>query len=378
MLSLLHNLFAWAPLGVPAFAVVFTFVVFFHELGHFLMARAFGVSIETFSIGFGTEVFGRTDKKGTRWKVSWLPLGGYVKFLGDENVTSTTPDLERIEQLKTEERSGVLFFKPLYQRALVAAAGPLANFVFAFVVYVVLLTSYGAKAISTYVGDVQPHSPAAAAGIKPGDKIAAVDGQPVRLFYGELQETLQSGKGKTLTLSIERGGKPITLRVTPGWIDNTDVYGAHIRTPGIGINHAEETAENTVFIPVPLIRAPLVAAVQCWRIVDLSLTGLWRMVSHQADASQIGGPIAMAQMAKSAASHGLYDLISLIAFISVSIGLINLFPIPLLDGGHLLYYGCEAVLGRPLGERAQDVGFRLGLALVLGLMIFATWNDLVR
>ncbi|MDE2134952.1 MAG: RIP metalloprotease RseP [Alphaproteobacteria bacterium] len=377
MFSLLHGLFAWAPLGLPAFVFVITFVVFFHELGHYLVARAFGVGIETFSIGFGGEIFGWTDRKGTRWKISWLPLGGYVKFLGDADAAST-PDRERVAAMDAGEKSHVLFFKPLYQRALVAVAGPMANFVLAIAVFTLLFVFFGAKTLSTVVGTVTPNSPAAAAGIRPGDKITAVDGKPVTQFYGELQGIVQESKGKPLAFSIERNGRSMLLTIQPRRIGNTDIYGAPVKSMAIGVGPGDDTPDNTVYIPIPAAKAPLIAVTQTWFIVDVSLTGVWRMVSHRADASQLTGVIGIAGISQKEASHGFYGLIYLAAFISVSIGLINLFPIPLLDGGHLLYYGCEAVLGRPLGERVQDVGFRVGLALVLALMIFATWNDLVR
>jgi len=377
MLSLLRDLYIWAPLGIPAFIFVITLVVFFHELGHFLVARACGVAIETFSIGFGGELFGWTDRKGTRWKICWLPLGGYVKFLGDENAASV-PDRARLERLNTTEQRNAFPLKPLWQRMLVVLAGPVANFVLAFLLFVILLTGFGAKALSTYIGGVQKGSPAAMAGIKAGDKITAVQGHPVRMFYGEMQELIHARMGKPTAITLERDGRPMTVHLTPSWIDNTDIFGTHLKTPGIGVEHGPDAGDNIVIIPVPIQRAPLIAAAQCWDIVANSLTYLWRIVSHRADASGLGGPIGMAQMAKSAASHGFYDLIYLVAFISVSIGMINLFPIPLLDGGHLLYYACEGVLGRPLDERTQDVGFRVGLALVLGLMIFASWNDIVR
>jgi regulator of sigma E protease len=377
MLSVFHDLFAWAPVGLPAFVFLITLVVFFHELGHFLVARACGVGIETFSIGFGREVFGWTDRKGTRWKISWLPLGGYVKFLGDENAAST-PDRERIARMDAAERSNAFPLKPLYQRALVVLAGPVANFLLAIVVFTFLYTFFGAKALSTTVGSVTPNSPAAMAGIKPGDKITAVDGRPVKLFYGELQGIVQASKGKQLAFSIERNGRPMVLEIEPRKIEVSNIYGGSEKAMAIGVGPADGTPGNTVFIPVPVAAAPLAAVAQTWFIVDASLTSVWRMVSHQANPNQLTGIVGIAGVSQKAASHGFYDLIYLVAFISVSIGLINLFPIPLLDGGHLLYYGCEVVLGRPLGERAQDVGFRVGLALVLGLMIFATWNDLVR
>jgi regulator of sigma E protease len=377
MLSALHNLIAWVPLGLPAFIFVITFVVFFHELGHYLVARACGVGIETFSIGFGGEIFGWTDRRGTRWKISWLPLGGYVKFLGDADAAST-PDRERVAGMDTGEKSRVLLFKPLYQRALVAVAGPAANFILAIVVFTLLFGLIGAKSLSTIVGSVMPNSPAATAGIKPGDKITAVDGKPVKLFYGELQGIVEDSKGKPLAITIERGGRTKTIEIRPRTINVSNIYGGTQQAMAIGVGPADDSPANTVFIPVPLAKAPLIGVDQTWLIVDASLTGVWRMVSRQADARQLTGVVGIAGISQKAASHGFYDLIYLAAFISVSIGLINLFPIPLLDGGHLLYYGCEAVLGRPLGERVQDVGFRVGLALVVSLVIFTVWNDLVR
>lgn len=377
MLTIIHDVIAWAPVGIPAFIFVIAFVVFFHELGHFLVARACGVSIDTFSIGFGGEIFGWTDKKNTRWKICWLPLGGYVKFAGDENAASV-PSPERLAQMTEEEKKGAFPLKPLWQRCLVVAAGPVANFILAFVVFAVLFAVWGGQGRSTYIGGVQNDSPAAHAGLKPGDKITAVNGQPVKLFSPELQNIVQASGGRDLALTVQRGGQNLQLHVTPRQIEAKNIFGEPVKTVAMGVLPAEPFPENTVYIPVPLAKVPLLAAYQCWGIVDGSLTYLWRIVSHKADASQLGGPIGMARMAKSAATYGFYDLIYLVAFISVSIGLINLFPIPLLDGGHLLYYACEGVLGRPLSERIQDVGFRLGLALVLGLMIFATWNDLVR
>jgi len=376
MLSVLHNLFAWAPLGLPAFIFVVTFVVFFHELGHFLVARACGVSIETFSIGFGGEIFGWMDKRGTRWKICWLPVGGYVKFLGDEDAAST-PDRERIAHMNTTERMSAFPLKPLWQRALVVLAGPLANFVLAIIVFTFLYAAFGGKALSTYIGAVTPNSPAAVAGIKPGDKIAAFNGKPVRLFE-ELHELIDRNKGKPASITIERNGHPMTLSITPRVIPDHDIFGAPSPHVGIGVGRGDDTPENTVYLPIPLAEAPLAAVGQSWFIVDTSMTYLWRIVSRRADSSQLTSVVGIAGVSQKAASHGFYDLISLVAFLSVSLGLINLFPIPPLDGGLLLYYGCEAVLGRPLKVRTQDVGFRLGLALVLVLFIFATWNDLVR
>lgn len=380
MMAWLHDIIAWAPLGVPAFVVVVSFVVFFHELGHFLMARACGVDVDVFSIGFGGEIFGWNDRKGTRWKVSWLPLGGYVKFVGDASMAST-PDHEGLAALSDEEKAAVFHLKPVLHRALVVVAGPAANFLLAIVLFAVLFLYPGAKALAPVVGAVSPGSPAAEVGLQAGDRITAVDGHGVRMFgemHALVEEYVTRHPGKPLQLVIDRQGHSVPVRLTPRQIDNKDAFGKAIKTIGMGVSPAEPSPENSVYIPLPLWRAPVAATSQCWWISEMSLTYLWRIVSHQADTKQLSGPVGMAKMARSAASYGIYDLFYLIAFISVSIGLINLFPIPLLDGGHLLYYACEAVLGRPLKEEVQEFGFRVGLVLVLGLMIFATVNDLVR
>lgn len=376
MVSVLHDLVSWAPLGLPAFLVVVTIVVFCHELGHFAVARWAGVGIKTFSIGFGGEIFGWHDRHGTRWKVSWLPLGGYVEFEGDAGMAST-PDREAIAAMSAEERSRAFHLKPLLHRALVVAAGPLSNFLLAIVVFSGLYMGYGVKMLSTVVGGVLENSPAREAGLAPGDRIVAVNGRSVHLFV-QLQSEIQRDKTKPIALTLQREGHQRTVTVKPRTIDSKDIFGQPVKTSGIGVSPADPEAGNTVFVPLSPIKAPLAAVSQTTGIAELSLTYLWRMVSHKADPKQLSGPVGMAKFAKTAASHGTYDFLNLIAFISVSIGLINLFPIPLLDGGHLLYYACEAVLGRPLKEEVQEVGFKFGLVLVLGLMIFATLNDLIR
>ena len=359
MPTFLHQLFAWAPLGLPAFIFVLTFVVFFHELGHFLVARACGVAVETFSIGFGSEIVGWTDKKGTRWKISWLPFGGYVKFLGDEGAAST-PDRERIAQMDAAERSVAFPFKPLWQRALVVVAGPAANFVLAILVFTSLFAIFGLKYLSTYTGPITPHSPAAEAGLHEGDKIVAIDGKPIQL-WADLRDTIVASNGKPLTLSVLRRGQSLTLTATPRTIPNRDIFGAPIQAIGLGIAPGNEAPENIVYKPVPLTDAPGMALAKTWFVVDVSLTGVWRMVSRQADTSQLSGFVGIAGVSQQAAAHGFYDLISLVAFISVSLGLINLFPIPLLDGGHLLYYGCEAVLGGRSRSEPRMLGSGSGL-----------------
>ena len=380
MLGAMQGLVGWVPLGLPAFLFVITVVVFFHELGHFAMGRWCGVKVETFSIGFGPAIVKWHDRKGTLWKISWVPLGGYVKFLGDADAAST-PDHAQMQAMNSNERAQALPFKPLYQRALVVLAGPIANFILAIVIFTALFATVGKPELSSHgiaprIGTVTPASPAAAAGLRPGDLITAVDGKPIQRFE-QLQKAIKASHGKTLALAVKRKSGPATLYATPHWITIKDIYDSNAKLFGIGVSPAPDPNSITMVRlgPVDAVGA---AGVQTWQIVDTTLTYVWRIVSGRSDTHQLSGPVGIARVSEKAASEGFLNLIGLAALISVSIGLINLFPIPILDGGHLLYYGCEAVLGRPLGARAQEVGFRLGLALVLGLFVLATWNDLVR
>jgi len=380
MLTALQGILGWVPLGLPAFLFVITIVVFFHELGHCGVARFFGVQVEAFSIGFGPAIVKWRDRKGTMWKISWIPLGGYVKFLGDLDGTSA-PDHEGLQAMSAEQRRDAFAFKPLYQRALVVLAGPAANFVLAIVIFAALFATVGRQELSTQklsarIGAVTAGSPAAAAGLKPGDLVRAVGTAPVSRFE-QLQKAIKGSRGKQLVLSVSRKGEPVTLRVTPKWIQVPDIYGSQSKLFGIGISPAVDPSSISLVRLGP-IDAVGAAGAQTWFIVDTTLTYMWRIVSGRSSAAELSGPIGIARISQKAASLGLLTLLGLAALISVSIGLLNLFPIPILDGGHLLYYGCEAVLGRPLGARAQELGFRLGLAVVLGLFILATWNDLVR
>jgi regulator of sigma E protease len=375
MIDVLHGLLGWIPLGLPAFLFVITVVVFFHELGHFSVARFFNVTVETFSIGFGRSIAKWTDKKGTEWKIGWLPLGGYVKFLGDDNAASM-PDREKLAHLSAEQRANVFQSKPLYQRALVVAAGPFANFILAIAIFTAVLMMLGQATVLTTVGKVTPGAPAAAAGIRSGDVIQAVNGAKVETF-DELVKAVRAHKSGDMAITFARQGKAQTVHLKSRLIKTDNLYGDSVKFVGIGIAPAFAES-NARFAPVGPLTAFKGAVQQTWFVADTSLTYLWRIVTGHSSSDQLTGPLGMANVSKQAAAAGFMNLLQLAALLSVSIGLINLFPVPILDGGHLLYYGCEAVLGRPLGERAQDVGFRLGLAAVLGLFVLATWNDLVR
>jgi regulator of sigma E protease len=374
MLDAIRGLIAWTPLGLPAFLFVITLVVFFHELGHFLMARGFGVKVDVFSVGFGKEIFGWNDKRGTRWKVSWIPIGGYVKFAGDADVSSR-PDTAATDQMTAKEREGALALKPLGQRALVAAAGPFANFILAIVLLTGLFLYTGHNSVAPIIGEVTKDSPAAAAGIRSGDRVTRIDSTEITDFQ-QLPEIISVAGGAPLAIGIHRGHQDMVLWVTPRLMKARDVLGNAGRQMVIGVRpdiHAQVTHEN--YGPVGAFAA---ASSESWSIIKTTILGIAQMIEGHASTDQLRGPVGIANMTRQVADFGFLPLLNLVAILSVSIGLANLFPIPLLDGGHLLYYGCEAVLGRPLGERAQDVGFRLGLVLVLGLMLLTTWNDLVR
>jgi regulator of sigma E protease len=371
MLDVLRGLIEWTPLGLPAFLFVITLVVFFHELGHFLVARFFGVTVEVFSVGFGKEIFGWTDRRGTRWRVSWLPIGGYVKFAGDADAASR-PDLAAAAAMTEEQRKGALLLKPLYQRAWVAAAGPIANFILAIVILTALYLQVGHTTITPLVGAVTPGGPASVAGIKPGDLITSIDGTAINDFQ-QLHETIPMSGGSTLALGIRRAGQDLTLSVTPRLMQTRDELGNSSNQMVIGIlSDPKAPVRHERYGPVTALTA---ACSQTWNIVRGTILGVGQMLTGHASMDQLKGPVGIAKITRQVASVGFLALINLAAILSVSIGLVNLFPIPLLDGGHLLYYACEAVLGRPLSERIQEFGFRLGLILVLGLVLLTTWND---
>jgi regulator of sigma E protease len=370
MLDAIHGFFSWSLYGIPAFLFLITVVVFFHELGHFSVARLFGVRVETFSIGFGRALYSWTDKKGTLWKISWVPLGGFVKFFGDADGAST-PDREAAARMNAADRSVAFPFKPLWQRALIVVAGPVANFVLAFVILAVFFMAIGRMLTTTDVTAVTPNSAAAAAGIHAGDKIVSIDGETIS-GYEEIQQIVSVSAGIRLPIVVNRTGHLLTLYVTPRETEITDRFNNKIKVGQLGImNRSPRT-----FVRLGPVDAAGAAVSEIRDIISVTFRA--RSQLFKGNASQLSGPIGIAKLSGQVASVSFLALIQLAALLSVSIGLVNLFPIPLLDGGHLLYYACEGVLGRPLGERAQDVGFRLGLAVVLGIFILATWNDLVR
>ena len=355
-------------IGLPAFLFVVTIVVFFHELGHFFVARLFGVTVEAFSLGFGKEVIGFTDRKGTRWKLSWLPFGGYVKFLGDQDASSK-PDTEALKNLPASARANALHLKPLWQRALVVAAGPLANFVLAIAIFTGVAMTQDRPVDPPTVQSVVVGSAAEAAGFKAGDVIRTVNGDHIDEFLS-FQDMVMSSPGKAFHVVVNRGGQQVALDVTARAEQLKQIDGSSQTVGRIGL--------EAKIGPIGFGRAVKLAVYQTWDVVSGTLSYVGQMISGHQSSRELRGPIGIATLSGQVAQFGIMALLGLTALISISIGLLNLFPIPVLDGGHLLYYGCEAVLGRPLGEKAQEVGFRVGLALVLGLMLLATFNDLVR
>jgi regulator of sigma E protease len=355
------------------FLFVLTVVVFFHELGHFLVARWCGVKVKAFSIGFGGEIYGFTDRYGTRWRIAAVPLGGYVKFLDDENGASV-PSQAALQRLTPQERESAFHAKPLTARAAIVAAGPVANFLLAIVIFALTVMFVGKHVTAPRVDELVPDGVALAAGFKPGDLIVSIDGQPIETFE-EMQRIVSSSADRLLAFEVNRGGHMLSLQVTPARREVTDRFGNKLKVGMIGIkrNAKQQEWEYKRYGPIASIG---VGVRETFFIVTQTLSYLSDVFMGRQSADQLGGPIRIAEVSGQVASVGFVPLLNLTAVLSVSIGLINLFPIPLLDGGHLLFYLIEAVRRRPLSERTQEIGFRIGLAVVLMLMMFATWNDL--
>ncbi len=357
------------------FLFVLTLVVFFHELGHFVIARRCGVRVLVFSIGFGPELFGFNDRHGTRWKVSAIPLGGYVKFFGDENAASV-PDPAALAAMTEEDRRHSFIHQRVRARAAIVVAGPIANFLLAIVIFAALFMVFGKPSTSPRVDAVQPGSAAEIAGFKPGDLVLTIDGRPIESFP-DMQQVVSTSAGEMLTFEVDRGGVRVTLKAIPALRESKDRFGNVHRIGVLGITRSP-SPDDTHFQPVGPLKAFELGAQRTWFVVERTLSYIGGVISGREAADQLGGPIRIAQVSGQVASEGLPSLFSLAAVLSVSIGLLNLFPVPLLDGGHLLFYGIEAVRGKPLSERAQEVGFRIGLAIVVMLMIFATYNDILH
>jgi regulator of sigma E protease len=375
ILSHLHALGGGVVGYLLPFLFVLSIVVFFHELGHFLVARWCGVRVLVFSVGFGPEIVGFNDRYGTRWKISAIPLGGFVKFLGDDSVASTS-DATELAGMAETDKAECFVFQPVRSRAAIVVAGPLANFVLAIVIFAGIFMLYGKQTMSARVDAVQPDSAAATAGFQAGDLVVAINGSPVADF-ADMQRVVSESAGETLAITVDRGGNQIVLNAIPALKEVKDNFGNVHRIGILGITRSM-AGEDLKFQPVAPPQAVWMGVQETWFVIDRTLSYIGGVVVGREAADQLGGPIRIAQVSGQVATVGFVALVHLVAVLSVSIGLLNLFPIPLLDGGHLLFYSIEASRGRPLSERAQEVGLRIGLAIVLMLMIFATFNDIVH
>lgn len=357
------------------FLFVLTIVVFFHELGHFLVARWAGVKVLTFSLGFGPELAGFNDRHGTRWKISAIPLGGYVKFFGDESEAST-PSSETLSAMTAEERAGSFHHKKVGPRAAIVAAGPIANFLLAIVIFTCLFTFFGKPSTTARVDKVEVGSAADKAGFQAGDIVTSIDGTAIGSF-SEMQRIVGTRAGEQLSFTIKRGDSSLQIQGTPQLREVKDTFGNVHRLGVLGITRSTNPGD-VVTERVDPATAAWLGVKETWFVVERTMSYIGGVFTGREAADQVGGPIRIAQISGQVATIGVAALVHLAAVLSISIGLLNLFPVPLLDGGHLLFYAVEAVRGRPLSDRAQEMGFRIGLGLVLMLMVFATYNDILH
>jgi regulator of sigma E protease len=351
-----------------AFAVVISILVFVHEYGHYKMARVLGIKVEAFAVGFGREVLGWTDKRGTRWKLGWLPMGGYAKFAGDAD-GSSRPD-PAMANLPIDPASEFFHRRPLWQRALVVAAGPGINFLFAILIFAIFFMTYGHQITPPVVGHVVAGAPAAEAGLRPGDRVESVDGQEVQRFE-DLSRLVAINPGTPIEMVIDRKGQILSKTVTPKIIEETDRFGNEFRRGMLGV------ASGPVIVvrhgPLQALRW---AVIETWDTTRMIADTMVQVITGRRAVADLGGPLKIAQFSGQSASLGLPALVSFIALISINLGFINLLPIPMLDGGHLFLYALEGVRRRPLHPKVQEWAFMSGFALLMSLMLFLTWNDL--
>jgi len=356
------------------FLILIMIVVFIHEYGHYYFAKRYGVGITDFSIGFGSEIFGWHDKSGTRWKICWIPLGGYVKFFGDRNVFSQAEQQEVINKYNEEDRNKLFILKPLYQRSLIVAAGPLANYVLAIIIFSIINMFVGKDFTPAVVNEVQVNSPAYEAGIKKNDKIISIDNNNVQSIL-EVSTFINTSTAEIIEFTVLRNNQEVTLYVKPNLVQSKDSLGNSVkkRMIGIKLSPLNNEFEKQRLGPAEAIYHSIK---EVWFVSVTSLKYLGNMLIGSADTSQLGGPIRIAKITGQVAEYGVVPFLSIMAYISISLGLINLFPIPMLDGGHLMFYFFEKVLGRPLSQKTQEGLFRIGLFLLFSLMFFVTFNDL--
>ena len=360
--------------SILPFIVLILVVVFIHEYGHYYFAKKYGVKVTDFSIGFGKELFGWNDKLGTRWKICWIPLGGYVKFFGDRNVFSQSDQEEIIKKYSEEERKKLFILKPLYQRSLIVAAGPIANFILAIVIFLFIYMFVGKDFTPAVINEVQKDSPAEVAGLMKNDVILEIDGTEVKSIL-DVSKLITMSTSDFIDFKVSRYDQDILLKVKPNIVETEDNLGNKINKRIIGImlgpynnkiNHVKLGPAKALYYSLN----------EVYFVSISSLKYLGSILTGSGDSSQLGGPIRIAKITGQVAEFGIVPFLSIMAYISISLGLINLFPIPLLDGGHLMFYGFEKILGRPLSQKTQEGFFRIGMFLLLFIMFFATYNDL--
>ena len=356
--------------NVAAFVFILTVIIFAHELGHYLVARWNGVRVEVFSIGFGPEIFGRTDRLGTRWKISLLPVGGYVKMFGESAFSGAKDDTA--QAMTAEERKASFHNKRLSQRAAIVAAGPAANFILAVIILAVLFATVGQRFTPPNVGAVQPGSAAEEAGFMPGDVILSIGDTRIERFE-QVQRIVSMNPGTLLRIVVAREGREVVLTATPKSRVLTDRFGGRYEVGLLGVSR-----KGIAYVRHGPVTAALRAAEETYRVSALILQVVGEMIAGTRSSEELGGPIRIFQMSGQVAEGGLTSIFWFMAVLSINLGLINLFPIPMLDGGHLLFYAVEAVRGKPLSEKLMEYGFRIGLGLVLTLLVFVTYQDLSR
>tara|TARA_Y100000741_G_scaffold351420_1_gene322465 strand:- start:340 stop:1446 length:1107 start_codon:yes stop_codon:yes gene_type:complete len=356
------------------FLILISIVVFIHEFGHYYFAKKFGVGVTDFSIGFGKEIFGWNDKSGTRWKVCWLPLGGYVKFFGDRNVFSQAEQQEAIKKYSIEDQKKLFILKPLYQRSIIVAAGPLANYLLAILIFISINIFIGKDMTPAIINEVQKDSPAFVAGMKKNDRIISIDNNKVESIM-EVSTLINISTDEKIQFIVLRNDQQIPILVKPNQINSTDNFGNSIKKKIVGIKLSPLNNEFNKQ-RLGLTKATYYSIKEVWFVTSTSLKYLKNIILGSADSSQLGGPIRIAKITGQVAEYGVIPFLSIMAYISISLGLINLFPIPMLDGGHLMFYFFEKILGKPLSEKTQEGFFRIGLFLLFSLMFFVTFNDL--
>ena len=356
------------------FLILITVVVFIHEYGHYYFAKKYGVGVTDFSIGFGREIFGWNDKSGTRWKICWIPLGGYVKFFGDRNVFSQSEQQELVNQYDEKDRKKLFILKPLYQRAIIVAAGPLANFILAILIFTIINLFVGKDFTPAIIDEVQKDSPAFVSGFKKNDKILFIDDKKVESIL-EVSTLINISTSEQIEFIILRDNQELSIFVKPNLVDGKDAFGNSVKKRMIGIKLSIKgnQFDKKTFGPSKAIYYSLK---EVWFVTSTSLKYIGKIIIGLGDSSQLGGPIKIAKITGQVAEHGLVPFLNIMAYISISLGLINLFPIPMLDGGHLMFYFFEKILGRPLSQKTQEGFFRIGLFLLFSLMFFVTYNDL--